>query len=227
MENKVIKTRAEIITTVNNFTEILQLHVDKSTERELMLLKKSIKFHEDVANDKDENDLEYLIDCNIYLKYLIKSFLNKYNIDQKLEEPTINNSTFIETPEWITNKKCTFNPQNKDNKCFQYSITLSLYHKETNCHRERISKIKPFINNLNWENINFPPQEQDYKTLEMNNKSIALNILQANNEQKISHLYNSKFNKARENKVILLMISDNEKQQYLAVKRFNSVLKKD
>ena len=99
MENKVIKTRAEVITAVDNFNEILQLHGDKSTERELMLLKDSIKFHEYVANDIDENDVEYLIDHNAYLKYLIKSFLNKYNIDQKLEEPTINNSTFSETPE--------------------------------------------------------------------------------------------------------------------------------
>ena len=39
MENKVIKTRAATITTVNNFNEILRLHDDKSTERELMLLK--------------------------------------------------------------------------------------------------------------------------------------------------------------------------------------------
>ena len=36
--------------------------------------------------------------------------------------------------------------------------------------------IKPFINNLNWKNINFLPQEQDYKTFEMNNKSIVLNV---------------------------------------------------
>ena len=76
------------------------------------------------------------------------------------------------------NKKCTINPQNKDNKCFQYSITVSLFHKETKNNPERTSKIKPFINNLNWDYINFPPQEQDYKTLEMNNKSIALNVLQ-------------------------------------------------
>ena len=94
-----------------------------------------------------------------------------------------------------------------------------------------MSKIKPFINNLNWENINFPPQEQDYETFEMNNKSIALNVLRVN-EQKISHHYKSKFNKTRENKAILLMISDNEcktfpkKQHYLAVKRFNSLSKK-
>ena len=56
----------------------------------------------------------------------------------------------------------------------------------------------------------------------MNNKSIALNILQANNEQKISHFYNSEFNKTRENKVILLMKNDNE----FFVKNLNALLKK-
>ena len=59
----------------------------------------------------------------------------------------------------------------------------------------------------------------------MNNNSIALSILQANNEQKISLFYNSEFNKTRENKVILLMINDNEKQYYLFVKNLNALLK--
>ena len=96
-----------------------------------------------------------------------------------------------------------------------------MHHKEVNCHPERVSKIKPYINNISWENIIFLPQKQDYETVEMNNKSIALNVLQVNEEQKISHLYKSKFNKTRENKVIVLMISDNEKQYYLAVKNLN------
>ena len=105
-------------------------------------------------------------------------------------------------------------------------VILSLYHQEFKCHPERISKIKLFINNLNWENINFPQQEQDYQQFEMNNKSITLNILQFNNEQQISHYCKSEHNKTRENKVILLMIADNDKQHYLAVKRFNSLFKK-
>ena len=96
---------------------------------------------------------------------------------KRQKEPIINNSNFIETLEWIKNEKCTINPQNKDNKYFQYSIIVSLYHKEIKSNPERISKANRFINNFNWENINFPPQEQDYKTLEMNNKSIALNVL--------------------------------------------------
>ena len=89
---------------------------------------------------------------------------------------------FIESPDRIKNKKCAISPQNKDHKCFQYSIIIFLYYNEIKNNPERISKIKPFINNLNWENINFPLEEQDYKTFEMNNKSIALNILQVNEQ---------------------------------------------
>ena len=101
---------------------------------------------------------------------------------------------------------------------------FSIYHEQLWKIFCRISKIKPFINNLNWENINFPPQEQDYQIFEMNNKSIALNVLKEV-EQKINHLYKSEFNKTREKQAILLIISDNEKQHYVAVKNLNSLLK--
>ena len=58
----------------------------------------------------------------------------------------------------------------------------------------------------------------------MNNKSIALNILQRN-EQNLSHRYKSDFNRTRENKVILLILNDNTKQHYVAAKNLNSLLK--
>ena len=135
-------------------------------------------------------------------------------------------STFVEFPEWLKSKRCVMNPQNNDNKCSQYSIILSLYHEQIKNNFFRISKIKPYINNLNWNNINFPPQEQDYKTLEMNNKSIALNILSnLHNTRKISNVYKSEFNKTRKNQVILIIITDGEKQHYLAVKNLNSLLR--
>ena len=59
----------------------------------------------------------------------------------------------------------------------------------------------------------------------MNNTSIALNVLLVN-EQKISHLYKFEFNNTREKHGILLMISDNKKQHYIAVKKLNALLKK-
>ena len=228
INNKIISTRTRIMTTVKKFKEKIGLHNNKITEKSLNILEKSIKFHEDLANAKDENDIEYLIDRFNYFENLFKSFLVKYNIDQTPEESAISNSTFIKTLEWLSLKKSVLNPSNNDNNCFQYSILPFLYHEQLGRNYCRISKIKQNIDNFNWQNINIPPQEQDYQSFEINNKSIALNVLQLpNNEhdKKISHLYKSEFNKTREKQVILLILTDDEKQHYVAVKNLNSLLK--
>ena len=73
--------------------------------------------------------------------------------------------------------KCAINPQNKNNRYFQYSITIALNYQKISNKPERVLKVKPFINNFNWNEINFPPQQQDYEKFETNNESIALNIL--------------------------------------------------
>ena len=87
-------------------------------------------------------------------------------------------SSYIDSPEWIKNKKVTINPKNtKDNNCFQYAIIAALNSQNISHHPERISKLKPFINNCNWKNINFPAGHKDYSAFERNNGSIALNIL--------------------------------------------------
>ena len=114
----------------------------------------------------------YLIDRIIYFDNLFNDYFIKNNTnDQVSQEEIINNSTLIETPDWVKNKKCTINPQNSDNNGFQYSVTLSLYHEQiTGKNLFRVSNIKPFVDNINRKNINFPPQEQNNKTLEMNNK---------------------------------------------------------
>ena len=85
--------------------------------------------------------------------------------------------SYIKSPQWLTNKTATINPKNKDNKCFQYSITVALNHQNIENHPERISNIKPFINQYNWEGIDFPAGIKDWKKFERNNKTIALNIL--------------------------------------------------
>ena len=37
--------------------------------------------------------------------------------------------SYTKAPEWVINKRTTINPKNKDNKFFQYSITVALNHK--------------------------------------------------------------------------------------------------
>ena len=68
---------------------------------------------------------------------------------------------YIDSPDWIKNKKATINPINKkDNKCFQYAATVVLNHEEIGKHAERITKIKPFVNISKWQRINFPSEKR-------------------------------------------------------------------
>ena len=119
--------------------------------------------------------------------------------------------SYIKSPEWILNKRATINPKNKDNKCFQYSITVALNHQNIESHPERISNIKPSIDENNREGIDFPAGIKDWKKFERNNKTIALNILFVpHNENTIDLPYKSKYNRKRDNQVVLLMITDGE-----------------
>ena len=64
--------------------------------------------------------------------------------------------SYIDSPKWLKDKKSTINQKNNDNKCFQYATTLALNFNKINKDPQRISKIKPFIENYNWNDINFP-----------------------------------------------------------------------
>ena len=63
--------------------------------------------------------------------------------------------SYIDSPEWLKNKKPKMNPKNNDNKCFHYDVTVALNHKNIVKDSQRISKIKPSIVLYNWKEINF------------------------------------------------------------------------
>ena len=181
------------------------------------------------------NNVEIMVgsETNEIIKHLFESFLQKYQVG--LEESTRGSEFvydsvnvlyynfnkvslsrggfYIDSPKWLKNKKATINPQNKkDDRCFQYAITVAFNYEQIGDHPERISKIKPFIGKYDWKEIDFPSQGKDWKKFESNNKSIALNILYVPyNTEKIKHAYKSKYNLTRENEVTLLMITDGEK----------------
>ena len=119
----------------------------------------------------------------------------------------------------------TINPKNNDHKCFQYAVTLALNLDKINDHPERISKIKPFIEQYNWKDIDFQSTSKDWKKFELNNE-IALNILYVpHNTKKIEIAYKSKHNLTREKQVILLIISNGENWHYLTIKNLSRLLR--
>ena len=155
-------------------------------------------------------------------------------------------SSYIKSFALITNKGVTLNPKNtKDNKCFQYAIIAALKYNVIDHHPERISKLKPFINEYNCKDIEFPSHLKDWKKFERNNKTIALNILYVpynakhiNNEndnengnyyddtKEIRIACKSKYNNIRDTQVVLLMITNgNSNWHYLAVKNISGLLR--
>ena len=184
-------------------------------------------------------------DTHEIIKLLFKSFLQRFeeNLQNKMRGPEFEfdginffyydfnktsiyrGGTYIDSPKWLKNKKSTINPKNNDDKCFQYAVTLALNIHNINKHPQRISKIKPFIDQNNWKDIDFPPTNKDWRNFELNN-DIALNILYIpHNTKEIQLAYRSKNNLTCNKQVILLIITDGEKWHYLTVKNLPGLLK--
>ena len=169
-------------------------------------------------------------DTDETIKELFKSLLQRYqeNLQEKMrgsdfvfdgvnflyydfnKRSISRGGSYIDSPKWLKNKKSTINPKNNDYKCFQYAVTLALNLDKINKNSQRISKIKPFNEEYNWKDIDFPSTSKDWKKFELNNE-IALKILYVpHNTKKIEIAYKSKHNLTREKQLILLMISNGE-----------------
>ena len=170
-------------------------------------------------------------DTNEIIKLLFESVLQKFeeNLQNKMrgsefefdginffyynfnEMSIYRGGSYIDSPKWLKYKKSTINNKNNDYNCFQYAATLALNLNRINKDPQRISKIKPFINNYNWKDIDFPSTSKDWKKFESNNE-VAINILYVpNGTKKINIAYRSKYNLTYDQQTILLMITDGEK----------------
>ena len=180
----------------------------------------------------DNEEIRSSNEADDIIKELFKSFLNNYQNEEIILRKGSNfvfesvdllsysshkislkrGKSFIKSPESI-------NPNYKDNKCFQYPVTVALNHQNIGNHPERISNIKPFVGQYNWKDIDFLAGIKGWKKFQRNNKTIALNILSIpHNTKTINLAYKSKYNRKHENQVVLLMITNGEKWHYIALK---------
>ena len=197
----------------------------KNSEETCIMYSKSESIEVMMGNETDKI-IEDLFDSLLqrYHRNLEESMRGSefvfYSIDSlyyKIHEISLNRGgSYIDSPKWLKNKKTTISPKNNDDKCFQYVSTVALIYQSIKKYLQRISKIKTFIDQYNWKEINFPSHKKDWNEFEKDNK-IALNILYVlYNTAEIRHAYKSKYNLKRENQVILLIITDGKKWHYLA-----------
>ena len=100
-----------------------------------------IKKRFDSLKNRHQNNLESMKGSDFVFDYVHLLYYKGHKINMN------RGGSYIDSPDWIKNKKATINPINKkDNKCFQYAVTVVLNHEGIGKHSERIIKIKSFIN---------------------------------------------------------------------------------
>ena len=146
------------------------------------------KFDDDLVLSRESSSFVYesVEECNIHF----------HKIDLR------RGASFIDTPEWLKNKKATINLQNTNNAyCFMYSIAIALFHEALGNNPGCISKkLIEFVDAFNWHDIDFPASYDDYVLFEKLNDVVALNILYVPlNEVTICPEYISKRNFDKKN----------------------------
>ena len=89
-DDVIISKKFELMSIVKRFKEEIALYGYKSTEREVRFFEKAIKFHDELPNNEDEDDIIYLSDRIIYIDNLFNGYVTKNNTTvQVSEEPII------------------------------------------------------------------------------------------------------------------------------------------
>ena len=55
--------------------------------------------------------------------------------------------SYIDSPEWLKNKKATINPKNNDDKCFQYALTVALNYQQIKKILKEYQKLNHLLKN--------------------------------------------------------------------------------
>ena len=124
-------------------------------------------------------------------------------------------SSYIELLGQIKSKKAVINPQNRDEECFKWATIAALHHEEIkkDINEYRISKLRSYENQYNWEGLEFPVSIKNNDQFQKNNPGMTVNVLfSTKKNQNIYTARRSGRNVKCKKQINLLMIVDGEKR---------------
>lgn len=118
-----------------------------------------------------------------------------------------NGSQYIPLPPFIANKKAVINVKNNDDKCFMWAVLAALH--PIDIHAERVSKYVQFLNELNFDDLNFPIEMKDIAKFEKQNETISVNVYGVEDAEKC------KDNNRTEKLIVPLRITKDVKEKHI------------
>ena len=85
-------------------------------------------------------------------------------------------ASYLSLPEWLAKKGVIINSKNSDMECFKWAVITAMKWKDTGKNPQRISKLKRYEDDFDWDGIKFPASTRDIKRFESRNE-ITINIL--------------------------------------------------
>ena len=97
-------------------------------------------------------------------------------------------SSYIELPKYLQTKKAIVNVKNQDNECLKWALLSALHPVEHGRNPDRVSKYKPYENELNFAGVGFPVTLKDIPKVEKQN-NLAINVFGYSQQAGIHPLY--------------------------------------
>ena len=104
----------------------------------------------------------------------VLEYVKRFVISVLLYRP-LHGSTHIPTPSFIAAKRCTVNVQNRDSKCFLWSVLSALH--EPKEHKYHLSNYTNYESTLDMSGINYPVETKQIPLFEKQNPTISINVL--------------------------------------------------
>ena len=126
--------------------------------------------------------------------------------------------SYLSPRDWLARKKAITNPQNEDKECFKWAVIAAenLGMKDP----QRISNLRKFADKYYWSGVKFPMATKDINVFEMNN-NISGNVLSVEG----SEIYICRKGNKRDREINLMLISENRRYHYTAVKSLSRLLR--
>ena len=128
----------------------------------------------------------------------------------------------MKLPDIIAKRKAIINIQNKDNKCFMWSI-LRYFHLNDVLNPERLTRLKQYEKDLNFKGISFPVELTDISKFEKQNPNIPpINVFSLNEKNEIYPLRYGDQN--CEKTIDLFFYKKGDSGHYSFIKNFNKLV---
>ena len=128
-------------------------------------------------------------------------------------------SSYILLPDWLAKKGAIINQKNSDMECFKWAVIAAMKWRDIGDHPKRISKLRRYEDDFDWDGIGFPASTRDIKRFESRNE-ITINILAFENKK----VYICRKGKEYDRVANLMLITDHNEKHYIAIKSLRRLL---